>query len=307
MSVPLHHLSIEPHYSEFDEPESYDDGFVFFPDERIGGPVTRTSDVYAWCVAAAVTIVSCWLLLIGPDAWPKWLPDVAGRISTAIAQATSASDQAAVTQPQPLQEAAQLPPLTLLSLPPPVPTASAQAAQPQTSPPDIPEATGARDAAPESGEKSAAVDQDDLPDAPGSSREDEADAKPDHKAERPPDAYRPVGDQHRAQPRDAMQARTEAVGLHPDFPRAVLGRFSPVDFRNARVAIQTAMKKTPNNGTFIWPRQREPGRALFKVRFVAGAPADCRRYVVSVTMSGWTTTALPMERCGLRRRLAHRD
>ena len=307
MSVPLHHLSIEPHYSKFDEPESYDDGFVFFPDERIGGPVTRKSDIYAWGVAAVVTIVSCWMLLIGPDAWPKWLPEVAGRISTAIVQATAASDQAAVTQPQPLQEVAQLPPLTLLPLPPPVQTASAQAVQPQTSPPNTPEATEARDAASESDRKSAAVDQEDVSDEPRLSREQEADAEPDHKAERPSDAYRPVGDGNRTQPRDAMQARAEAVGLHPDFSRAVLGRFSPADFRNARVAIQTAIKKTPDKGTFIWPRQREPGRALFKVHFVAGAPSDCRRYVVSVTMNGWTTTALPMERCGMRRRLAHRN
>jgi hypothetical protein len=307
MSVPLHHLSIEPHYSEFDTPESYDDGFVFFPDERIGGPVSRTSDVYAWCVAAVVAVVSCWMLLIGPDAWPKWLPEVVGRISTAIAQATTASDQTADTQSQATQEAAQLPPLTLLTLPPPVQTASAQAVQSQTSPSNIPDATEARDAAPESGEKSAAVDKEGASGEPESSHQQEADAEPDHKAERPSDAYRPVGDEHRPQPRDAMQARAEAVGLHPDFSRAVLGRFSPADFRNARVAIQTAIKKTPDNGTFIWPRQREPGRALFKVRFVAGAPSDCRRYVVSVTMNGWTTTALPMERCGMRRRLAHRD
>lgn len=294
MSVPLHHLSIEPRYSEFDADaydDSYDDGFVFLPDERIGGPVSRTSDACAWSVASLITVFACWMLLIGPDAWPKWLPDAAGRISTAIAQATTGSDQVAPAQPQSQQQTAQLPPLPLAPpiqpAPAPPPTAQSQAA-----PPNTPEATDPSDAA---------------ADTPDASHEAETDAKPEHEAEKPSDAYRPVGDERRSQPRDAMQARAEAVGLHPDLSRAVLARFSPADFRNARVAIQTAIKKTPDNDTFIWPRHREPGRALFKVRFVAGAPADCRRYVVSVTMSGWTTTALPMERCGVRQKFARRN
>jgi hypothetical protein len=107
--------------------------------------------------------------------------------------------------------------------------------------------------------------------------------------------------------RDRVQQRAESVGLNPELSRAVLARFSAADYRNARVAIQTAMTRTPDNGVFIWPRQRRPGQALFKVHFVPGAGPDCRRYVVSVTMNGWTTTAPPMEKCGIGRNIAGRD
>lgn len=104
-----------------------------------------------------------------------------------------------------------------------------------------------------------------------------------------------------AQSRDPYQARAEAVGLNPSLSRIVLARFSAADLRNARYAIETAIAKTPDDGVFVWPRQRKPSEALFKVYFVAGAAPDCRRYVVGVTMSNWTTTALPMEKCGVSR------
>jgi len=48
---------------------------------------------------------------------------------------------------------------------------------------------------------------------------------------------------------------------------------------------------------FVWPRQRKPELALFEVRFVPGAAPHCRRYVVTVTKDGWSTTAPPMEKC----------
>ena len=96
------------------------------------------------------------------------------------------------------------------------------------------------------------------------------------------------------------QRRASAVGLHPDLSRALLTRLSPADFRNAGVAIETAVAKTPDAGTFVWPRQRRPEQALFQVHFVPGAAPDCRRYVVTVTKDRWSTTALPMERCGVK-------
>ena len=99
---------------------------------------------------------------------------------------------------------------------------------------------------------------------------------------------------------DPYQRRASAVGLHPDLSRALLTRLSPADFRNAGVAIDTAVAKTPDAGTFVWPRQRRPEQALFQVRFVPGAAPDCRRYVVTVTKDRWSTTALPMERCGAK-------
>jgi hypothetical protein len=99
---------------------------------------------------------------------------------------------------------------------------------------------------------------------------------------------------------DPYQRRASAVGLHPDLSRALLARLSPADYRNAGVAIETAVAKTPETDTFVWPRQRRPELALFQVRFVPGAAPDCRRYVVTITKDRWSTTALPMERCGAK-------
>ena len=94
--------------------------------------------------------------------------------------------------------------------------------------------------------------------------------------------------------------RAAAVGLHPDLSSVLLARLSPTDYRNAGFAIETAMEETPDNAVFVWPRQRKPELALFRVRFVAGAAPGCRRYVVTVVKDGWPTTALPMEKCNVR-------
>jgi hypothetical protein len=99
-------------------------------------------------------------------------------------------------------------------------------------------------------------------------------------------------------PADPYKARAVAVGLHPDLSRALLSRLSPTDYSNARIAIETALAKTPDSGTYVWPRQRRPELAHFEVRFVPGAAAGCRRYVVTVTKDRWSTTAAPMETCG---------
>ena len=98
------------------------------------------------------------------------------------------------------------------------------------------------------------------------------------------------------------QKRAETAGLHPDLSRVLLERLSEADFRNAGIAIKTALAETPESGVLVWPRQRQPGLALFEVRFVPGAATDCRRYVVSVLKDGWSTTAMPMEKCGVQRR-----
>ena len=101
-------------------------------------------------------------------------------------------------------------------------------------------------------------------------------------------------------PLDPYQKRADAAGLHPGLSRVLLERLSPEDYRNAEVAIRTAIAETPDTGVFVWPRQRKPELAHFQVRFVAGAAPGCRRYVVTVTKDRWSTTALPMERCGTR-------
>ena len=80
----------------------------------------------------------------------------------------------------------------------------------------------------------------------------------------------------------------------------LLAKLSPTDYRNAGVAIKTALAETPDTDVLVWPRQRTPELALFQVKFVPGTVPDCRRYVVMVTKDSWLTTALPMEKCGVR-------
>ena len=101
-------------------------------------------------------------------------------------------------------------------------------------------------------------------------------------------------------PADPYQMRAAAVGLHPQISRVLLMKLSAADYRNAGIAIERALAETPDSGAFVWPQQREPGLAVFRVHFVRGAAADCRRYVVTVAKDGWLTTAPPMERCGLQ-------
>lgn len=103
-----------------------------------------------------------------------------------------------------------------------------------------------------------------------------------------------------ADPADPNQKRALTAGLHPGLSRVLLAGMTDTDYKNAAYAIKTALAKTANDEIFIWPRQRRPDQALFHVRFVQGAAADCRRYVVTVTKDGWLTTALPMETCGLK-------
>lgn len=101
---------------------------------------------------------------------------------------------------------------------------------------------------------------------------------------------------------DPFEARAKAAGLHPELSRALLAQLTDADFRNAGIATRRAVEKMRDDETFKWPRHREAGLATFEVRFVAGAPPDCRRYVVTVEKNRWLTTALPVETCGVHRR-----
>lgn len=102
-----------------------------------------------------------------------------------------------------------------------------------------------------------------------------------------------------ADPADPYQVRALAAGLHPGLSRALLARLSDADYRNAKIAIDTALAETPDTKVFVYPRTRKPELALFQVKFVRGVTPDCRRYVVMVTKDGWLTTAMPMEKCGV--------
>ncbi len=103
-----------------------------------------------------------------------------------------------------------------------------------------------------------------------------------------------------ATPSDPYRKRAEAAGLHPDLSRVLLARLTAADYRNAAFAIEKAVKTVPDDGDFTWPRSRKSGVAVFNVHFVQGAGHDCRRYVVTVTKDRWSTTAAPMEKCGVK-------
>ena len=98
------------------------------------------------------------------------------------------------------------------------------------------------------------------------------------------------------------QKRAQAAGLHPDLSRALLERLSQADLTNAATAISTAVSVTPETGVYVWPRPRRPDQAQFEVRFVPGAAEGCRRYVVSILKDGWSTMAMPSEKCGVPRK-----
>jgi hypothetical protein len=99
---------------------------------------------------------------------------------------------------------------------------------------------------------------------------------------------------------DPLQKRAEAVGLHPDLSRALLQSLTSTDFKNADTAIKKAIAETADDAVLVWPPQPKPGIARFRIHFVPGITAACRRYVVGVGKNGWLTTALPMERCGVK-------
>lgn len=103
-----------------------------------------------------------------------------------------------------------------------------------------------------------------------------------------------------ADPKDPLQQKALAAGLHPDLSRALLTRLTAEDFRNAAHAVQAVLATQAPATPVVWPRQRTPQRPQFKARLVAGAPSECRRYVVQIAIDGWETTARPMERCNAR-------
>jgi len=97
------------------------------------------------------------------------------------------------------------------------------------------------------------------------------------------------------------QKRAAAVGLHTEISRMLLESLSEADYRNAAVAIRKALAEKADDAVVLWPHKSTVEQAQFQVHFVAGAPAGCRRYVVTVAKQGWLTTALPVEKCGLDR------
>jgi hypothetical protein len=103
------------------------------------------------------------------------------------------------------------------------------------------------------------------------------------------------------EPGNLYQKRALAIGLHPDLSRVLLSSMSGVDYRNAGTAIRKALLQTADDEKFTWPLNAGATLASFQVHFVRGSSPNCRRYIVTVKKNGWTTTARPMEKCGLAR------
>ena len=108
-------------------------------------------------------------------------------------------------------------------------------------------------------------------------------------------------------PTAPLKRRATAVGLHPDLSHVLLEKLSAADYQNAGIAIEKAFAETESEAAFIWPRQAKKDLAVFHIHFVAGAPTGCRRYVVAIAKGGWSTTALPIDKCGVKRAAASRS
>jgi hypothetical protein len=317
---------MEPRYSAFDAHDRYDaddryeDAFALSPHERIGGsPVSDTSNALAWSASIAIILCAGWVLINDPASLIAAVSDV-----TRHAAATADQNAGTPKPPPPIETAStNAPPIPpsnpapATSTTPPPSSASPEPANGSQAAASKPEGVDADKPTASQQTETASIDKADA-DA-GQDAEDKADAGDDaqDEASDPPVSTKTrhhdaatsdvsTARLERPTPHGPLEARAEAVGLHPGLSHAVLARFSGKDFLNARKAIDTAVARTPDNGVFIWPRRRQPGRALFKVHFVAGAAPDCRRYVVTVTMNGWTSTALPMEKCGARSVTARR-
>lgn len=279
MGAPARHSTSRIVYGAFDREEPYalDD---VFPDERISSRPSGTGrKCLLWGAFILFALGGGWALLGGRSTWPDWLPVDVAAIFHSINDRVPG---------------------------PPKPTASAAATTPPVADAGLTPKPGAVDGSYSTDRRMASSNVVTPPAVTASS------LAPLTTAALPPAAKSssvsaPLPGSPTADPADPYQKRAVAVGLHPDLSRVLLARLSPTDYRNAGIAIQTAVAETPDSAIFVWPRQRKPELALFQIRFVAGAAPSCRRYVVVVTKDGWSTTALPVEKCNVRLRKARRE
>jgi len=239
--------------------DAFDDD-DFLPGERIGPPLRSRGQIFLRrALVVLIAAAGGWQLYEHRATWPGWLAAQTAAVSAALERSPSRPAEP-VTWPAPRSP----PPYVAAPTARPV----ADVAPPPTSP--------ASNAATSPSTKMAA-----LPPAAADADEPTGPLRP------------PIAD-----PADPYQVRALAVGLHPELSRVLLARLSPTDYRNAGIAIRTALAETPDTGVFEYPPQRKRELALFRVHFVRGAASGCRRYVVTVGKDGWMTTAPPMEKCG---------
>ncbi len=269
------HSTAKTVYGAFDAEDDYAHDELW-PGERIGPPPSGTGGkaMLRGVVVVLIALGGGWALLGDQATWPGWQS-----IDTAVSSWMNRS------APEPVERAA----LAVATTSPPARTEPpAQPAALEPPPSIVQSPASSKGPTPDIAERSVApLTTAALPPAATGSGESMAPPAPDRA--------------------DPYQKRATAVGLHPDLSRVLLARLSPTDYRNAGIAIRTAVAETPDSAVFVWPRQRKPELALFQVRFVPGAAPGCRRYVVTVTKDGWLTTALPMEKCGPQRGQPRRE
>jgi hypothetical protein len=275
MAVPaLRSHAKTPAYFDFDTDEDFAPVELYSGDRicppRIGSG--RGNAMLRAYIVIFVALGGSWALLGNQATWQGWLRTVTTAVSASMRGGPPGSVEQDASAP-----AAAVPPSSTEAAAKPV------AFDP---PPSAPQPLQSSEIAAAPG---AAAGTPATPTTTDAVRPQDADTQETQSEPLPP----PVVD-----PSDPYQKRAVAVGLHPDLSRVLLKRLSPTDYRNAGIAIQTAVAKTPDTAVFVWPRQRKPELALFEVHFVRGAAPDCRRYVVTVTKDGWSTTAPPMEKCG---------
>lgn len=248
-----------------------DPDFIVHPTERIGAPPPRRRGRIAraglFILAAAA---AGWGALASEAMWRPW---VAGHLGDVLAR---------IESPQTAETAPAAPTIPIA---PPAPE------PPPVEPPvtrEIADVPGADAGLP--------VANDTKPRS-----EPLADAGADAPPALAPDATPTPLPEPKFDPADPFQKRAFEAGLHPELSRALLSRLSKEDYRNAALAVSKAMTEASDDEKFFWPRRSTPDQALFRVHFVVGAAPDCRRYIVTVSKDGWSTTAQPMEKCGIKK------
>jgi hypothetical protein len=277
------------------------------PGERIGPPLTGTHGkaMFRGAIALLIAVGGGWVLLSDRMTWPGWPSAETAGVSpssdrggppvepaTPTPAATQPVEPAAstVTATRPVEATAPAAATTTRAADAETRKPATLEAPPATLQPPVPSRTAVTSGA---SERSSAPPLKTAALPPRATGVDEPPA---------PSVRAPIAD-----PADPYQMRAAAVGLHPSLSRVLLAQLSPTDYRNAGTAIQTALAETPDSEVFVWPRHRKPELALFQVRFVPGAAPNCRRYVVTVTKDRWSTTALPIEKCGSQSRRPRRE
>jgi hypothetical protein len=249
---------------------AFDHADDFYPGEPIAGPVRQRSRVRTFSYFVMLGIAG-WGMMQTSAVWRPWVDTGIAYVSAEL-ERRKVADLAAVTTPA--------------TTPPP----ATEPVQPLSMAKDVAEVAGTALNPP--GAEPVAQ--------PGMSEATASPAAPVAAIETPPQNSQPAPlPEPQIDPGDPYQKRAAAIGLHPQLSRALLSSFSDTDYRNAATAIRKALAEAADADKFIWPRQANAKRAVFQVHFVTGDRPDCRRYIVTVLMNGWTTTASPMEKCGV--------